>query len=35
MAAERYWDLIKLAFKDHLIDRIDHPVDKRLRGQAL
>jgi hypothetical protein len=30
-----FWDLIKLAFKDHLIDRIDHPVIKRLRGQAL
>jgi hypothetical protein len=29
-----YWDLIKIAFRDHLIDRIDHPVVKRLRGQA-
>jgi len=28
-----FWDLIKLAFRDHLIDRIDHPVIKRLRGQ--
>lgn len=29
-----FWDLIKIAFRDHLIDRIDHPVIKRLRGQA-
>ena len=29
-----YWDLIKIAFRDHLIDRIDHPVIKRLRGLA-
>jgi hypothetical protein len=29
-----FWDLIKIAFRDHLIDRIDHPVVKRLRGQA-
>jgi hypothetical protein len=29
-----YWDLIKIAFRDHLIDRIDHPVIKRLRGQV-
>lgn len=28
-----YWALIKLAFRNHLIDRIDHPVIKRLRGQ--
>ena len=28
-----FWDLIKIAFRDHLIDRIDHPVIKRLRGQ--
>lgn len=27
-----YWELIKIAFRDHLIDRIDHPVIKRLRG---
>jgi hypothetical protein len=27
-----FWDAIKLAFRDHLIDRIDHPVIKRLRG---
>jgi hypothetical protein len=29
-----YWDLIKIAFRDHLIDRADHPVIKRLRGLA-
>ena len=29
-----YWDLIKIAFRDHLVDRIDHPVIKRLRGQV-
>jgi hypothetical protein len=29
-----FWDLIKIAFCDHLIDRIDHPVIKRLRGQV-
>jgi hypothetical protein len=28
-----FWDLIKIAFRDRLIDRIDHPVIKRLRGQ--
>ena len=28
-----FWDLIKIAFRDHLIDRPDHPVIKRLRGQ--
>jgi hypothetical protein len=28
-----FWELIKIAFRDHLIDRIDHPVVKRLRGQ--
>jgi hypothetical protein len=28
-----YWDLIRIAFRDHLVDRIDHPVIKRLRGQ--
>lgn len=27
-----YWDLIKIAFRDHLIDTDDHPVLKRLRG---
>lgn len=29
-----FWDLVKLAFRDHLIDRLDHPVLKRLRGLA-
>jgi hypothetical protein len=29
-----FWDLIKIAFRDHLVDRIDHPVIKRLRGQV-
>jgi hypothetical protein len=29
-----FWELIRIAFKDHLIDRIDHPVVKRLRGQV-
>ena len=29
-----YWELIKIAFRDHLIDRVDHPVIKRLRGLA-
>jgi hypothetical protein len=29
-----FWDLIKIAFRDHLITTIDHPVIKRLRGQA-
>ena len=29
-----YWELIRIAFRDHLIDRIDHPVIKRLRGLA-
>jgi hypothetical protein len=28
-----FWELIKIAFRDHLVDRIDHPVIKRLRGQ--
>jgi hypothetical protein len=27
-----YWELIKIAFRDRLIDRVDHPVIKRLRG---
>jgi hypothetical protein len=31
---EGFWNLIKIAFRDHLIDRIDHPVIKRLRGQV-
>jgi hypothetical protein len=32
--SEGYWDLIRIAFSDHLVDRIDHPVIKRLRGQS-
>jgi hypothetical protein len=28
-----FWELIKIAFRDHLVDHIDHPVIKRLRGQ--
>jgi hypothetical protein len=31
---EGFWDLIKIAFRDHLITSMDHPVIKRLRGQA-
>ena len=31
---EGFWDLIKVAFRDHLITTLDHPVIKRLRGQA-
>jgi hypothetical protein len=27
-----YWDLIKIAFGDHLITNLDHPVVQRLRG---
>ena len=27
-----YWDLIKIAFRDHLITDLDHAVIKRLRG---
>jgi hypothetical protein len=29
-----FWELIKIAFRDHLVDSIDHPVVKRLRGQV-
>jgi hypothetical protein len=29
-----YQELIRLAFRDHLIDSLDHPVIKRLRGLA-
>jgi hypothetical protein len=29
-----FWDLIKIAFRDHLVDRVDHPVIRRLRGLA-
>jgi hypothetical protein len=28
-----FWPLIKIAFKDHLITSLDHPVVQRLRGQ--
>jgi hypothetical protein len=28
-----YWDLIKIAFRDHLIDNINHAVIERLRGE--
>jgi len=27
-----YWDLMKIAFRDHIIEDLDHPVVKRLRG---
>jgi hypothetical protein len=27
-----FWDLIRIAFSAHLVDRLDHPVIKRLRG---
>jgi hypothetical protein len=27
-----FWDLIKIAFRDHLITSLDHPVIERLRG---
>jgi hypothetical protein len=29
---EDFWTLIRIAFRDHLITTIDHPVIKRLRG---
>jgi hypothetical protein len=29
---EDFWSLIRIAFRDHLITTIDHPVIKRLRG---
>lgn len=28
-----FWDLIRIAFRDHLIDRLDHPVVDRLQGR--
>jgi hypothetical protein len=28
-----FWELVKIAFRDYLIDRIDHPVIGRLRGR--
>jgi hypothetical protein len=29
-----FWALVKIAFRDHLVDRVDHPVIKKLRGQS-
>jgi hypothetical protein len=29
-----FWDLIKIAFRDHLITSLDHPVIQRLRGRT-
>jgi hypothetical protein len=29
-----FWDLIRVAFQTRIIDRLDHPVLKRLRGEA-
>jgi len=29
-----YQDLLKIGFRDRMIDRIDHPIIKRLRGMA-
>ena len=31
---QTFYELIQIAFRDYLIDRIDHPVIKRLRGLA-
>ena len=31
----KFWDLIQIAFRDHLVDRADHPVIGRLRGRAV
>jgi hypothetical protein len=28
------WDILRIAFRDHLITSIDHPIVKRLRGLA-
>jgi hypothetical protein len=30
----KFWDLIKIAFKDYLITDLNHQVVKRLRGLA-
>jgi hypothetical protein len=30
----KFWDLIKIAFREYLVTSLDHPVVKRLRGQA-
>ena len=32
--AKTFGDLLKVAFRDRFIDSIDHPVLKRLRGEA-
>jgi hypothetical protein len=29
-----FQELLRIAFRDRLIDRLDHPVIKRLRGIA-
>ena len=29
-----FQELLRIAFRDRLIDRLDHPVIKRLRGLA-
>jgi hypothetical protein len=29
-----FWELIKIAFRDHLVTSLDHPVIRRLRGLA-
>ena len=29
-----FWQVIKIGFRDRLVDRLDHPVIKRLRGQT-
>jgi hypothetical protein len=29
-----FWDILQIAFRNYLIDRLDHPVIQRLRGQA-
>jgi hypothetical protein len=30
----KFWDLIKIAFREYLVTSLDHPLVKRLRGQA-
>jgi hypothetical protein len=29
-----FMELLRIAFRDRMIDRVDHPVIKRLRGLA-
>ena len=29
-----FQEILRIAFRDRIIDRIDHPVVKRLRGEA-